>query len=262
VNRGLVVDNLDGRPGPMDLMVVTGQLHRSARDITGVAVRCPFGYPAVVETAPTLGDAPNPTLLYLTCPTMVTAVSRAEAAGGVREFRAWAAVDEEARQTLEEITLWYKRRRAFLTGGQSLQTRPDAGIGGPEGPEKASCLHAYAAAFLAVMSGWLPDRLTDESVEQGCPGGSNAAEHPGVTTNPHAVRGPAESPSPAMRGAHEVTVGSPSVGSKTGLDAPFEAERVSTDAISTCVAQRIWAQFLPPVEEMWCGDGRCARLGP
>ena len=131
------------------------QLRRAPRDITAVAVRCPFGYPAVIETAPLLGGAPNPTLLYLTCPTLAAAVSRAEAAGAVREFREWIGTDEQARRTLEEIAEWYKLRRTVLAGKQRADARLDAGIGGPEGPERASCLHAYAAALLAVMSGWL-----------------------------------------------------------------------------------------------------------
>ena len=39
--------------------------------MTGIAVRCPFGRPAVIETSPTLAGMPNPTLLYLTCPSAV-----------------------------------------------------------------------------------------------------------------------------------------------------------------------------------------------
>ena len=46
----------------------------------------------------------------------------------------------------------YRRRRAALA--PAGDPRPEAGIGGPEGPEKASCLHAYAAALLAALSGW------------------------------------------------------------------------------------------------------------
>jgi hypothetical protein len=140
-----------------DLAVIAGQLGRPPREITGVAVRCPFDYPAVIETAPTLGEAPNPTLLYLTCPTMARAVSRVEAAGAVREFRAWIQTDEEAYQTLEVITGGYKRRRASLAKGKSTRILRNAGIGGPAGPEKASCLHAYVAAMLAAASGWLED---------------------------------------------------------------------------------------------------------
>jgi uncharacterized protein len=147
--------DLAGSVDSVDLRVVAGQLGRPPRGVTGVAARCPFGYPAVIETAPVLGGAPNPTLLYLTCPTMASAVSRAEAAGGVREFRAFVGVDVEAGRTLRTVTASYQARRAALAGEAQAQARLQAGIGGPRGPEKASCLHAYAAALLAVTSGWL-----------------------------------------------------------------------------------------------------------
>ena len=70
-----------------DLVIVSGQLGRTARDVTGIAVRCPFARPAVIESSPTLGGMPNPTLLYLTCPSATTAISRMESAGGVRRFK-------------------------------------------------------------------------------------------------------------------------------------------------------------------------------
>ena len=134
-----------------------------AQDVAGVAVRCPFDYPAVIETEPVLSGAPNPTLLYLTCPTMARAVSGVEAAGAVREFRRWIRTDKEACQTLEELTRWYKRRRASLARGQPTGILAGGGIGGPAGPDKASCLHAYAAAMLAADSGWLHDERVEGS---------------------------------------------------------------------------------------------------
>ncbi len=145
--------------GPRDQAVIAGQLGRRPHDLTGVPVRCPFNYPAVIETAPVLtGGAPNPTLLYLTCPTMVVAVSRAEAAGGVRALKSAVEADVTLRDLLDRITALYRRRRIELAGGAPSavngDARLDAGIGGPRGPEIASCLHAYAAALLATMSGW------------------------------------------------------------------------------------------------------------
>jgi exopolyphosphatase/guanosine-5'-triphosphate,3'-diphosphate pyrophosphatase len=154
--------------GPRDEAVVAGQLGRQPRDVTGIPVRCPFGHPAVIETAPLLSDgAPNPTLLYLTCPAMVAAVSRAEAGGGVRELKSACGSEERLRAHLNGVTRLYQERRAELAaelaaepagGGATTARRAarlEAGIGGPERPEVASCLHAYAAAWLAVMSGWL-----------------------------------------------------------------------------------------------------------
>jgi hypothetical protein len=154
--------NLERRPnsgaGPVtvgDLAVVAGQLTRSPRCVAAVAVRCPYGYPAVIENAAMLAGAPNPTLFYLTCPVLVDAVSGAEAAGAVKDFRALVVADPEAALILQQITRWYRERRAFLAGEDRAGARLKAGIGGPSEPEKAACLHAYAAALLAVMSGWL-----------------------------------------------------------------------------------------------------------
>jgi exopolyphosphatase/guanosine-5'-triphosphate,3'-diphosphate pyrophosphatase len=137
-----------------DLAVVSGQLGRQARDVTGIAVRCPFGRPAIIETSPVLtGGLPNPTLLYLTCPSAVAVISRIESAGGVRHLKSAWRTDLDLRARLDEVTRAYQERRAFLAEG--ADPRPEAGIGGPEDPGKASCLHAYAAALLAVRGGWL-----------------------------------------------------------------------------------------------------------
>jgi len=142
--------------------IVAIQLGREPRDVSGIAARCPFGCPVVIETRPWLSTgAPNPTLLYLTCPVLVTIVSGLEAAGGVRALKAAFAGDEVVREVLLEVTRAYQARRASL----DAKTRSDraaprdlraSGVGGPTDPGRASCLHAYAAALLAVREGWLP----------------------------------------------------------------------------------------------------------
>lgn len=157
--------------GAADRAVIARQLRREPHDLTGVAVRCPFGRPAVIETAPVLsGGEPNPTLLYLTCPTVVAAISGVEAAGGVRRLKAAVRADPHLREALSALTGAYRARRAELLEEADLsRTRADprleAGIGGPRGPEVASCLHAYAAALLAVTSGWLSAPLGDDPEE-------------------------------------------------------------------------------------------------
>jgi exopolyphosphatase / guanosine-5'-triphosphate,3'-diphosphate pyrophosphatase len=153
VGRG--TPNGGGAVTDSDLAVVSGQLGRTARDVTGIAVRCPFGRPAVIETSPVLAGEPNPTLLYLTCPSGAAVISRDESAGGVRRLKSACEADPELRRALEEVTLAYRRRRAWLAPGGEV--RPEAGIGGPGGPGRASCLHAYAAALLAALEGWLDE---------------------------------------------------------------------------------------------------------
>ena len=60
------------------------QLGRPPRAVAGVAVRCPYGRPAVAEQHRYLEDGqPFPTLYYLTCPSAVARISALEDAGGV-----------------------------------------------------------------------------------------------------------------------------------------------------------------------------------
>jgi exopolyphosphatase/guanosine-5'-triphosphate,3'-diphosphate pyrophosphatase len=175
-----------------DLAIVSAQLGRTARDVTGIAARCPFGRPAVIETAPRLAGKPNPTLLYLTCPSATAAISGAEARGGVKRFKGLCREDADLHHLLDEVSDAYRRRRAALA--PAGDPRPEAGIGGPEGPEKASCLHAYAAALLAAQEGWF-DEPPGEAAEDGDEerratdyrGGTAAAAREGIA----AAAGPA-----------------------------------------------------------------------
>ena len=66
-----------------------------------VAARCPFGAPAVTEQKPydSAGD-PFPTTYYLTCPQLVAALARIEAAGGVAHWSRVAEEDEELAASL------------------------------------------------------------------------------------------------------------------------------------------------------------------
>ena len=68
-----------------DRALVARQLGREPRTLRRVAVRCPFGAPAVTEQSPYGADGePFPTMYYLTCRHLVTAVSRLEAANDDR----------------------------------------------------------------------------------------------------------------------------------------------------------------------------------
>ena len=70
-----------------DRAVVERQLGRAPRAFSRVAVRCPFGRPAVTEQVPYDAEGnPFPTTFWLTCPHLVRGVSRLEAAGGVERW--------------------------------------------------------------------------------------------------------------------------------------------------------------------------------
>ena len=78
-----------------DRAIVARQLGRPPRAFGRVAMRCPFGLPAVTEQLPYDHEGgPFPTTYYLTCPHLVAAVARLEAAGGVER---WSLAAERGR---------------------------------------------------------------------------------------------------------------------------------------------------------------------
>jgi uncharacterized protein len=152
--------------GVDDRAVVARQLGREPRAFRRVAVRCPFGRPAVTEQEPYDADGnPFPTTYYLTCPHLVAAVSRLEAAGGVERWSQAAALDSvlaTSRERANEEQRAVRRRlaagRAGADGGVSL----DLGIGGAARHGSVKCLHAHVAYALARPGYELGERIVDE----------------------------------------------------------------------------------------------------
>jgi hypothetical protein len=149
-----------------DLRVVARQLGRTPRAFRRVAVRCPWGLPAVTEQDPYAPDGtPFPTTYYLTCRHLVAAVSRLEASGGVERWSAAVAHDPELRRDLRKASARQADLRTKLAdgrtgrdGGASLLT----GIGGSRAPEQLKCLHAHVAFALAVPGYELGMRMLAE----------------------------------------------------------------------------------------------------
>jgi uncharacterized protein len=149
-----------------DRAVVERQLGRPPRAFRRVAVRCPFGRPAVTEQAPYDADGrPFPTTYYLTCPALVRAVSRLEAAGGVERFGEAAASDPALARSLGVATSEQRSLRHELAAGR---VGPDAGaslelgIGGARREERLKCLHAHVAWALARPPYELGERMLAE----------------------------------------------------------------------------------------------------
>lgn len=125
-----------------DYAFVARQLGRSPRPFR-VAARCPFGLPSVIENE----RARNmPTSFWITCPSLVKAISRLESTGGVR-----AASEQVGEETVEEIHAQHLARYGTLV----------AGVGGPGGHVK--CLHAFTALHL---SGAIPNRVAEWTLER------------------------------------------------------------------------------------------------
>jgi hypothetical protein len=149
-----------------DRAVVERQLGRTPRAFLRVAVRCPFGAPAVTVQAPydSAGE-PFPTTFYLTCRHLVAAVSRLEAAGGIERWSAAAESDPELARSLRDATADQRSVRRELAGervGREGGASLDLGIGGSSRPEKLKCLHAHVAFALARPGYELGRRIVAE----------------------------------------------------------------------------------------------------
>ncbi len=133
--------------------VVERQLGRPPRAFLRVAVRCPFGNPAVTEQGPyDERGTPFPTTYWLTCPFLVAAVSRLEAGGGVERWTRAAEQDDKLAASLRAAQAEQRRLRPEL----------DAGIGGSTRGGSLKCLHAHAAFALARPGYELGDRILAE----------------------------------------------------------------------------------------------------
>jgi hypothetical protein len=137
-----------------DRATVERQLGRPPRAFLRVVVRCPSGHPTVTEQA-AFDDAgePFPTTFWLTCPQLVAAVSRLEAAGGVERWTQRVAEDPELSASLEQ---GHAEQRA-------LRPELDLGIGGARpGARTLKCLHAHVAFALARPGYALGERILAE----------------------------------------------------------------------------------------------------
>ena len=136
-----------------DRALVERQLGRPPRALRRVAVRCPYGSPAVTEQSPfDDGGQPFPTTYYLTCPQLVAAISRLEARGGVERWTRAVEEDSTLRESLERANEEQRELRPEVPGG----------IGGSTRSGSLKCLHAHAAFALARPGYELGERILAE----------------------------------------------------------------------------------------------------
>ena len=137
-----------------DLAVLERQLGRAPRAFRRVAVRCPFGAPAVVEQEPfDAAGEPFPTQFWLTCRHLAAQIARIEAAGGVERWTRAASEDAALVASLARAHAEQRELRPELPGG----------IGGATRPGSLKCLHAHAAFALARPGYELGDRILAEA---------------------------------------------------------------------------------------------------
>ncbi|MBW3668188.1 MAG: DUF501 domain-containing protein [Actinobacteria bacterium] len=139
---------------------IVSLLGRQPRGGYDVVVRNEAGDPVVIRNNPLLADAtPMPTLYWLVGESAREAVSRLEAAGGVRE--AEAAVDPHELQAAHDR---YAAERDASLPASHGGPRPSGGVGGTR--QGVKCLHAHYAYHLAggddPVGRWVAQRLEDE----------------------------------------------------------------------------------------------------
>jgi hypothetical protein len=140
-----------------DRVAVRALLGRDPAAEFEVVVRAPDGTPVVIRNAPfTVDGTPMPTRYWLVGPEWNRAVSRLEAAGGVRE--AEAVVDGDA---IARAHLAYAAARDAEIPADHVGPRPSGGVGGTRVGVK--CLHAHVAWYLAggpdPVGAWTVARL-------------------------------------------------------------------------------------------------------
>jgi hypothetical protein len=131
---------------PDDVAALTELLGRPPQADFDVVVRDDAGGPVVVRNAPFTADGtPMPTRYWLVDPGLNAAVSRLEAAGGVRA--AQAAVDPAELQAAHDRHRAERDAAIEATVPGHTGPRPSGGVAGTR--EGVKCLHAHYAWFLA-----------------------------------------------------------------------------------------------------------------
>jgi hypothetical protein len=141
---------------PRDLELVRELLGREPEGRFDVVVRDDAGEPVVIRNHPLLDDGtPMPTRYWLVGRNEVVAVSRLEAAGGVRA--AEAAVDPD--ELAAAHARYAAERDAEIPDDAPL--RPSGGVAGTR--QGVKCLHAHFAWYLAggddPVGRWVADQL-------------------------------------------------------------------------------------------------------
>jgi hypothetical protein len=101
----------------------------------------------------------------LTCPHLVAALARVEAAGGVERWSQAVVEDPALRRSLDGAHEEQRRVRRGLAAGASGKDGGASlgyGIGGTRNPHQLKCLHAHAAFALARPGYELGERILRE----------------------------------------------------------------------------------------------------
>jgi hypothetical protein len=139
-------------PSEEDVVIVSAQLGRPARNVLGISARCVCGAPIVVATAPRLSTGePFPTLYYLSSPAATAAISQLEAEHVMVELQDALGADPDLADA------YHAAHAAYLADRESIESVPElAGISAGGMPTRVKCLHALAAHALSAGPGVNP----------------------------------------------------------------------------------------------------------
>lgn len=135
-----------------DRAVVHEQLGREPRGVVRVAHRCACGAPDVVMTLPRLPHGePFPTVYYLTCPRLASAIGTLESTGMMRELEDLLESDADVARA------YAAAHESYLADRESLDVVPEiSGISAGGMPTRVKCLHVLAAHAMAAGPGVNP----------------------------------------------------------------------------------------------------------
>ncbi len=144
---------------PEDVAAVSAQLGRQARGIRSIAHRCECGLPDLVETEPRLPDGtPFPTLFYVTCPRLASAIGTLESEGMMRDMTARLADDPELAKRYTAAHESYLARREAIEHVAEIDGVTAGGM-----PDRVKCLHVLVGHSLAEGPGVNP--FGDEALD-------------------------------------------------------------------------------------------------
>ena len=143
---------------------IEAQLGREIRGALEVAHYCACGKPDVVKTAPRLPDGtPFPTMFYVTCPKLTSAIGTLEANNVMKEMQDRLASDPDLAQN------YLLAHESYLAEREAVEHVEEiAGITAGGMPHRVKCLHVLAGQALAKGPG--VNRLGDEVIAavKGC----------------------------------------------------------------------------------------------
>ena len=143
-----------------DIVAASEQLGRPVKGVVAVAHRCECGLPDVLETAPRLPDGtPFPTLFYVSCPRLASAIGTLEGSGVMREMTERLGSDPDLAAAYRAAHEGYLARRETHGHVEEIDSISAGGM-----PDRVKCLHALVGHSLAAGPGINP--FGDEALDQ------------------------------------------------------------------------------------------------